>query len=575
MAEINSNYPEVELFDKEIPYQVLKHISKEAAEKYKMVVFEEDDKVLKAAMVDPEDVEALNALRFIAGQAGLKTEIYKTSLESFKEVLTGYDQPDVLIDKAVQDYTKRELEVAEKKEKEKEVKNKKGFKMNEIGQAPVEKIVDVVIDHAILGGASDIHIEPQEKNLRVRYRVDGDLFESFNTSKSIAPAIVSRVKIMADLKIDEKRKPQDGRIRVNYKGEDIDLRISTLPTSEGEKVVMRILRKEEGLHKFDDLGLFGRAKDVMLKAIEEPYGVILVTGPTGSGKSTTIFTSLRKINKIDRNIVTLEDPVEYKVPGVNHSQVRPEIGFSFASGLRSILRQDPDIIMVGEIRDSETAELATHAALTGHLVLSTLHTNDALGAIPRLVDMGIEPFLVSSSLTITVAQRLIRRLCKHCKEQVEPSQRVKEYVLESLEKIPEEEKQARIPDFDPNNFKVWQAKGCAKCKDVGTKGRIAIYEVVECTPELKKIIDDSLHAAALNQEFIRQGAIKMREDGVLKALNGHVSIEAVNEATIEDEDTMDLDNKDKQTKPQPENNGSAEEGAVQVNIAQTGEPTAI
>jgi len=282
------------------------------------------------------------------------------------------------------------------------------------------------------------------------------------------------------------------------------------------------------------LGVRGRALDVIGKGLDEPFGVILVTGPTGSGKSTTIFTALKKINSIDVNIVTLEDPVEYKIAGVNHSQVNPDIGFTFASGLRSILRQDPDVIMVGEIRDQETAELAVHAALTGHLVLSTLHTNDAIGAIPRLVDMGVEPFLLSSSLRVVIAQRLVRRICKYCKEQVAPTDRLKEYILNSLKLVPEEEKKRRIPDIDLDNMMIWHGKGCPKCNSSGTKGRMGIYEVVECNTLMKKIIDDNLTATALHEEFVRQGAITMKEDGVMKALMGECLVEEVEEATSED-----------------------------------------
>jgi len=484
-------------------------------------------------MVDPDSIDAMNALHFIGNKLGLKPEIYKISEGDFKEAFKGYDKPDVVIDKAVLDYRKQEKKIA--KEREKDSKESK-LDLKNLGSAPVTKIVNVILTHAIVGGASDIHIEPQEKSLRIRYRLDGDLYETFTLSKEIAPAIVSRIKIMSNLKIDEKRRPQDGRLKAKNEKTMVDVRVSTLPTAEGEKVVMRILEKESGLDKFEKLGLAGRNLDVLEKGIKEPYGTILVTGPTGSGKSTTIFTALKKLNKIGVNIVTLEDPIEYKIGGVSHSQIRPDIGFTFASGLRSILRQDPDIIMVGEIRDGETAELVTHAALTGHLVLSTLHTNDALGAIPRLVDMGVESFLVSSSLRVVVAQRLVRKICEHCREQAEPTDKVKRYILNSLKLISEKEKKERIPDFDPNNIKVWKGKGCPKCNNTGNKGRVAIVEVVECGTEMRKIIDDNLTVAALKKEFVRQGATLMREDGVIKALQGKTSIEFVEEATSEGEE---------------------------------------
>lgn len=527
-----SDAQSIDLTQSDIPYKVLNTISKEAAERYRMIVFEITEEVLRVGMMDPDNVDALNALRFIASKLGLETEVFEITEESFFHAFQQYDQPEVVIKKAVKDYEKTEKEITE--EREKKLKKEKEDIQATIGSAPVSKIVDVILDHAVLGRASDIHIEPNEKEVRVRYRVDGALFESFHLPKEIGPAVISRVKIMSNLKIDERRRPQDGRLKIKQADKTIDVRVSVMPVADGEKVVMRILDKEEGLDNFEQLGIRGRAVSVIGKSLEEPYGIILVTGPTGSGKSTTIFTALKKINSIDVNIVTLEDPVEYKILGVNHSQVNPEINFTFASGLRAILRQDPDIIMVGEIRDEETAELAVHAALTGHLVLSTLHTNDALGAIPRLVDMGIEPFLLSSSIRLCMAQRLVRRICTECKEEFEPSERVKDYILNSLALVPDDEKKKRIPDFNPKKITVWRGKGCPRCNNSGTKGRMGIYEVVECGPEMRNIIDDNLNADALHKEFVRQGAISMREDGVLKALTGEVLIEEIEEATSED-----------------------------------------
>ncbi|MBD3244574.1 MAG: hypothetical protein GF335_01125 [Candidatus Moranbacteria bacterium] len=537
-AVMSSGIQEVDLKDKKIPVDVLKTFSKESSLKYKMIAFDLDGDRLKVAMVNPNNTNALNAMRFLASQKNLKTQVYKISKQNFDKAMENYGQATADIDKLVSDYVKSEEEI----QAEREAKKKKAkIDTQSSGAAPVEKVVNVILDHAIKGQASDIHIEPQEESLRVRYRVDGDLHESFKMAKEIASAVVSRIKIMSNLRIDEKRKPQDGRLKITADdGRQIDVRVSIMPTSEGEKVVMRLLEKGEGLTELTNLGLEGRNLDVLIEAINQPFGIILVTGPTGSGKSTTIFASLRRLNEVKRNILTLEDPVEYKVPGVNHTQVNPEIGFTFANGLRSALRQDPDIIMVGEIRDGETAELATHAALTGHLVLSTLHTNDALGAIPRLVDMGIEAFLVSSSLRAVVGQRLVRRLCEDCKYQVEPTQRVKEYVAESLKEISPEEIKRRLPDFDPNNYKVWQAKGCSKCRDSGTKGRIGIYEVAECGKEMRVVIDDKLTSSNLEAEFKRQGAYFMKDDGVLKALAGYTTIEFVEEATAED-DQEELD----------------------------------
>ncbi|MBD3300542.1 MAG: hypothetical protein GF347_04270 [Candidatus Moranbacteria bacterium] len=527
----SSSIESVDLSKKDIPMKLLKLFAKEMVERYKMIPFGLENGELKVAMVNPGDMDAVNAMRFLASKSNYRTEIFKTSEESFKKALENYEASGADIQDLVKDYIKSE----EQLKAEREARKKKKREQEDVSAAPVAKVVDVILDHAIKGRASDIHIEPQEDVLRVRYRVDGALHESFKMAKGIAPAVVSRVKIMSNLRIDEKRKPQDGRLKAEAEdGREIDVRVSTLPTAEGEKVVMRLLEKNENLTQLSNLGMYGRNIEVLKEALDQPYGIILVTGPTGSGKSTTIFASLKKLNEIKRNILTLEDPVEYKVDGVNHCQVKPEIGFTFASGLRSALRQDPDIIMVGEIRDGETAELATHAALTGHLVLSTLHTNDALGAIPRLVDMGIEPFLVSSSLRAVVGQRLVRRICDSCKHKVEPTDRVKRYVLETLEGISEKELKKRIPDFDPTDFKVWKAKGCAKCRNSGYKGRIGIFEVVFCGPQMRTVIDDDLSAGNLKEEFRRQGAVFMHEDGILKALNGHTTIEAIEEATAED-----------------------------------------
>jgi type IV pilus assembly protein PilB len=524
----------VDLKGKEIPFDTLKLISKEMAQMHQMVAFEFKDGVLKIAMLDPSNTNATNAVQFLASKLNARTRFYKTDEESLKAAMKGYGQAEVSIDNLVSDYVKTEAEL-EKERQEREAKKKK-YEKEDLASTPVAKVVNVILDHAVKGKASDIHVEPMENSLRVRYRVDGDLHESFKMTKEIASAVVSRLKIMSNLRIDEKRKPQDGRLKITSEGgKEIDVRVSILPTAEGEKVVMRLLEKNENLAGLESLGMEGRGIEVLKEAIDQPFGIILVTGPTGSGKSTTIFACLRQLNEIRKNILTLEDPVEYKVPGVNHCQVNPEIGFTFASGLRAALRQDPDIIMVGEIRDGETAELAIHAALTGHLVLSTLHTNDALGAIPRMVDMGIEAFLLSSSLRAVVAQRLVRKICDECKVEVEPTKKEREYVYDSLKQIPQEELAKRLQSFDINNFKLWKGQGCPKCNNSGTKGRLGIFEVVECDNNLKRIIDDDLDAGSLENEFKKQGAIHMKEDGVLKALNGLTTIDYVEEATAEDD----------------------------------------
>ncbi len=342
----------------------------------------------------------------------------------------------------------------------KEKDSEDGKKREEVlKDAPVTKLVQVIISHAIEGHASDIHIEPMDHDYRVRYRVDGVLHVSLILPKGIGPVVISRIKILANLKIDEKRKPQDGRFRLVSGGKEIDFRVSTLPVIDGEKIVLRILDKEEGVSNIASLGLMGSANENMMLAIKETYGMILLTGPTGSGKSTTLYALLKILNNEERNIITLEDPIEYELEGLNQSQIKPEIGYTFASGLRTILRQDPNIIMVGEIRDAETAELAVHAALTGHLMFSTLHTNTAIGAIPRLIDMGIEPFLLSSSLRLVAAQRLVRKICEECKEEEKVADSVKAQLIEELKDVSEEELKKYGVDLKAE-VKLYHGKGC-------------------------------------------------------------------------------------------------------------------
>ncbi|MFZ1735582.1 MAG: GspE/PulE family protein, partial [Candidatus Moraniibacteriota bacterium] len=397
--------------------------------------------------------------------------------------------------------------------------------------APIAKLVQVVIGHAIDGRASDIHIEPVEGSYRVRFRVDGVLYASLVLPVSVGKAVVSRIKILANLKIDEKRKPQDGRFRATERGTTVDLRVSTLPVVEGEKVVLRVLDKSAGLASLEKMGLSGRNYEVLTRKIMEPYGIILMTGPTGSGKSTTLYGFLSILNKEERNIVTLEDPVEYFLDGINQSQVKPEIGYTFASGLRSILRQDPNVLMVGEIRDNETAELAIHAALTGHLVFSTLHTNDAIGAVPRLIDMGIEPFLLASSLQAVAAQRLVRRICEHCKEQVSTPERVLAKVQEFLADISPEEA-ARYHVTLDGTLQFFVGKGCPECNDSGYKGRIALHEVLEMTDSLRAVIAERKGSEAEVQEIAKkQGMTSMKQDGILKALRGDTTIAEVERVT--------------------------------------------
>ena len=416
---------------------VLHFLTEEVAAQYRMIAFGSEGNIYNIAMIDPQDIEALNVLRFLAKKERVEVKIYLTDDITLAKMMEQYVGTEKALSEAVLSLkTTFEENEASKKDAKKE---KLEMEWGVLQDAPIAKLVQVIVKHGVDSRASDIHIEPIDGNYRVRFRVDGMLHASLLIPLDVGRAVVARVKILSNLKIDEKRKPQDGRFRYDEDNQIIDLRVSTFPVIEGEKVVMRILDKARGMDDLSTLGLMGRNYEVLTRKIMEPFGIILMTGPTGSGKSTSLYAFLSILNKEEKNIVTLEDPVEYFLDGINQSQVKPEIGYTFASGLRSILRQDPNIIMVGEIRDSETAELAIHAALTGHLVLSTLHTNNALGAIPRLVDMGIEPFLLASSLQVVAAQRLVRKICPYCKTTEEFSPNIIEKVKMALQTISSEE----------------------------------------------------------------------------------------------------------------------------------------
>ena len=505
-----------------IPAEIIGLVPYEAAKKYKFLPFEKEGKVLRVALTDIDNLEVQNALQFLAEKNQLSVEMIPISEDDFAAALVGYTSPAFTIQQALETIGQEERPVEEKK----------AAKADDITvqEAPVAKIVEVILRNAIEGSASDVHIEPMEDNVRVRYRLDGILHNSLVLPKNIGPAIVSRIKILSNLKIDERRKPQDGRFRITESKKQIDLRVSTLPVSMGEKVVMRVLDKEKGLLDLEELGVMGRSYDIIKKSIFEPYGMILITGPTGSGKSTTLYSVLKILNREGVNIITLEDPVEYAIEGINQSQVKPEIGYSFASGLRSILRQDPDIIMVGEIRDTETAELAVHAALTGHVVLATLHTNDSLGAIPRLIDMKVEPFLVASSLRAVVAQRLVRKICPNCREEVKVGDLARQEIERVLVQIPEAEKKAH--NFQ-NEIKVYKGKGCAKCTGSGMKGRVGIFEVFYVDEEVNDLLVGHVDEEKLRQVAAKQGMITMKQDGILKVIDGLTTLEEVERVTEE------------------------------------------
>ena len=390
-------------------------------------------------------------------------------------------------------------------------------------EAPIIRVVNSLLFQAVKEKASDIHIECFEKEVMVRFRKDGMLHEVISIPKKLQSAVISRVKIMAELDIAEKRKPQDGRIRVKVAGRDVDVRISTVPTTWGESVVMRLLDRSNVMLTLKDLGFESYKKDIMDSLIKRPYGIILVTGPTGSGKTTTLYAALQKINSPDKKIITIEDPVEYQIQGINQIQVNPKVNLTFANGLRSILRQDPDVILVGEIRDRETADIAIHASLTGHLVFATLHTNDASSAITRLVDMGIEPFLVASSLIAVIAQRLVRQLCPHCKQLYTPRE-------DELSKFNGDS------ELRGEDIKTYKAVGCKECVDTGYSGRSGIFEIMSVDDVVRNLILSTADSTTIKREAIKNGMQTLRVDGKQKVIKGETSIEELFRVTGEEND---------------------------------------
>ncbi|MFA6190371.1 MAG: ATPase, T2SS/T4P/T4SS family [Candidatus Staskawiczbacteria bacterium] len=512
-----------------IPSGVLELIPEEAAINYKMSAIEKgldgQPNKLKIGMVYPEDIVAQNALRFLSNQENFT---YKTCL------ITPGDLSKLLKQrKNISLETKKVLESLPE-ETDKILDNLGAKEIGEIKteEAPIIKMVLVILRHAVEGGASDIHIEPVREKLVVRFRIGGILYPSLSLPSKVHLAIVARIKILSGLKIDENRVPQDGRFSAKINNKDIDFRISTFPTLYGEKVVLRVLDPSTGLRTFEELGLSTRSLDIVKDAIKKPYGMILFTGPTGSGKTTTQYAILRILNQDAVNIVTVEDPVEYSIAGINQSQVKPEIGYTFAHGLRQILRQDPNVIMVGEVRDEETANLVINAALTGHIVLSTLHTNSSTGVIPRLIDMGVKQFLIPSTLRVVISQRLVRTLCNNCKIKISPSAKIKNYILERVKSIPVSEKK-NIKIEDP--LLLYTAKGCELCDFIGYKGRVGLYEVLSMTEELSQLIQTNPLESLIFKVAQKQGMLTMEQEGILKVLSGITTIEEVVRVTEERE----------------------------------------
>lgn len=536
-----THFPFIELDAAKISPTVLNMIPERIARQYNAVAFDSREGKVKLAMEDPDDVLALD---FLKKQLGSNVEVYIATSDDIVKALDGY-RGDVA----------EELSDVIAVQEQNEDKAQSDVAASDIAEdSPISQTVNLLLEYAIRATASDIHIEPREEYIQVRYRIDGVLHEANRLPRNVMGALVSRIKILANLKIDERRVPQDGRFKITVSGRTYALRVSTLPVADGEKVVMRILDESNKALSLEKLGYWGHSLSAIERAILQPHGIILVTGPTGSGKSTSLLSVLSMLNSSAVNISTIEDPVEYKIPGVNQTQVNVKAGMTFASGLRSLLRQDPNIIMVGEIRDSETADLAVQAALTGHLVFSTLHTNNAATALPRLLEMGIEPFLIASTARAIIGQRLVRRLCVHCRVPYNPSQEEKDKIkdvfnlkdasaMKHLHELELKATSQKIGEALGETYGSTEAdivqlfkageQGCDQCSKSGYKGRMGIYEVLDNTENIQKLIVSNATSGDIQTQAIKEGMDTMQVDGLIKALRGETSIEETLRVTRE------------------------------------------
>lgn len=501
-----------------IPNEILGYISEKSARHYRIAPLDIEDGVLQVGMVDPDDVEARDAIQFTVSSQNIPYKIFLISPADFNKALESYSGLGGTVSEALTAFETGGGPGAARDKKDIKVgkgSGEEGLESLEAGasedEAPITRIVATIIRYATEGRASDVHIEHMDSEVRVRFRVDGELFTSLKLPSNVHSAVVARIKILSKLRLDEKRKPQDGRFSAHIDGRKIDFRVSTFPAYYGEKVVMRILDSEKGVVPLEDLGFSERDESLIRKAIDAPYGMVLIAGPTGSGKTTTLYSMLNEIDRETLNVLSLEDPVEYNVPGMSQSQVRPDIGYTFASGLRTTLRQDPDVIMVGEIRDKETAQLAIQAALTGHLVFSTIHTNTAVGVIPRLIDMGVDPYLIAPTLIMAVGQRLTKRLCPDSGKPIPVEDSIALMVEKELENIPPEfRNKIKIPE---NVYEPAPAKDCPS----GTKGRMAVFEVLEITKDIERMILEDPTEQSILEIARKEGLLTMREDALLKA----------------------------------------------------------
>jgi type IV pilus assembly protein PilB len=534
-----AHIPFIELDPKDIPREVLTKIPERIARQYNAILFRlDEDGTAHLAMDDPDDVQAVS---FIQKEVGENTKLYLATHENILACLQDY-RGDVT----------QELSKVIDIQPEGQAANQPVAAEDVAEDSPIAQTINLLLEYAIRSNASDIHIEPREEYVQIRYRIDGVLKEVNRLPANVLGALISRIKILSNLKIDEHRVPQDGRFKVNVAGKQYALRVSTLPIADGEKVVMRILDESNQAITLEQLGYWGHSLEVITQAMHEPNGMVLITGPTGSGKSTSLFSILSILNTPDVNISTVEDPVEYKIQGVNQTQTNDKAGMTFAGGLRALLRQDPNIIMVGEIRDGETANLGVQAALTGHLVFSTLHTNNAATSLPRLLDMGIEPFLIASTVKAVVGQRLVRRLCTNCRQSRAPSAEESAALMklfhvtesQSFNHIHELEEQAAkqgvgadtpLSTTSQGVTTIWKTTsgGCDECHHTGYKGRIGIYEVLGVSIPIQKMIMAGATSQQIQDQAISEGMITMMTDGLIKSLRGNTTLEEVLRATKE------------------------------------------
>ncbi len=513
-----------------VPFDVLDYIPEESAAHYRFVPISMHDGTLEVGIVDPDNMEARDALNFLASKKNIPYKIFLITIDDFAKVMEMYKGITGEVSKALSELeTELSVDPSDSLKKEDlstQSGDKKGKEGTEetliIEDAPVVKIVATIVRYAVEGEASDVHIEHMRDRIRVRFRVDGILNTSLILPPQVHSAVVARIKVLSNMRLDEKRKPQDGRFSARIDGRRIDFRVSTFPSYYGEKVEMRILDQAKGVRTLDQIGLSKRNLDMFREAINKPYGMILITGPTGSGKSTTLYSVLNEIDRESYNVLSLEDPVEYSIDGVSQSQVRPEIGYDFSSGLRTTLRQDPDVIMVGEIRDKETAQLAVQAALTGHLVFSTLHTNTSAGVIPRLIDMGVDPYLIAPTLILAVAQRLVGQLPAGSGEATPVEGSTKLMIERSFADLPEEYKK-EIP-FSDTVYKIKPTPDCPK----GTRGRLAVFEMFMMDKEIEQIILKNPTETDILKVARSKGMITLKEDALIKAFRREIPIEEVN-----------------------------------------------